>query len=86
MSPDTVSYFVYEDAMVRFERHIKRQWIAILILLAALILTNAGWIYYEAQFEDIAVTQEADSGRGGNASITDTNIGDIYYGESKTND
>lgn len=84
MSPDTISYFVYEDAMARFERHIKRQWIAILILLAALILTNAGWIYYEAQFEDIAVTQEADSGRGGNASITGTTIGDIYYGESET--
>lgn len=86
MSPDTVSYFVYEDAMVRAERHLKRQIVVIILLLIALIGTNAGWIYYEAQFEDIAVTQEADSGRGGNASITGTTIGDIYYGESETND
>ncbi len=83
MSPDTISYFVYEDAMARFERHIKRQWIAIIILLAALILTNAGWIYYEAQFENISVSQDVRSDSG-DLVLNGIDSGNIYGNESKT--
>lgn len=84
MSPDTISYFVYEDAMARFERHIKRQWIAILILLAALIGTNAGWLWYESQFQMTEITKEVKQDvQTGDGDLTITGIGDIY-GTSET--
>jgi hypothetical protein len=84
MSPDTISYFVYEDAMARFERHIKRQWIAILILLAALIGTNAGWLWYESQFQTTEITKEVKQDvQTGEGDLTITGIGDIY-GTSET--
>lgn len=88
MSPDTISKYVYEDSMARFERHIKRQWITILILIAALILTNAGWIYYEAQFEDVSteVSQEVNADKGGNAYLFGEKAGAVYYGTSKADD
>lgn len=55
--PD-VPYMVHEDDMARQERTIKRVWILCIILIIALIGTNAGWIYWESQWEDVVVTQE----------------------------
>lgn len=51
------------------ERTIKRLWICVLVLIIALIGTNAGWLYYESQFEDVVTTTtyEADATDGGNA-------------------
>lgn len=51
------------------ERTIKRMWICVLVLIIALIGTNAGWLYYESQFEDVVTTTtyEADATDGGNA-------------------
>ena len=84
MSPDTISYYVYEDAMARFERHIKRQWIVIIILLAALIGTNAGWLWYESQFQMTEITKEVKQDvQTGDGDLTITGIGDIY-GTSET--
>jgi hypothetical protein len=84
MSPDTISKYVYEDSMARFERHIKRQWIAILILLAALIGTNAGWLWYESQFQMTEITKEVKQDvQTGDGDLTITGIGDIY-GTSET--
>ena len=78
MKPETIPYIVHEDQMARQERHIKRLWILCIIIFVALIGTNAGWIYYESQFEDQVVTQDVDTGNGdavvagiGNAYGTD---------------
>ena len=54
----TVPYIVHEGEMARMERMNRRLWIVILVLIAALIVTNAAWIYYENQFEDVSVSQE----------------------------
>ena len=53
------------------ERTIKRLWIVIIILIILLAGSNAAWIYYESQFEETTVTQELDSGEGGDAIIND---------------
>ena len=42
-SPDPVPYIVHEGIMARFERTIRRLWIAALITLAALVASNAAW-------------------------------------------
>lgn len=53
-----IPYIAFESATSRQERTIKRVWILCIILIVALIGTNAGWIWYENQFEDVVVTQE----------------------------
>lgn len=71
-----VPYIVYESEMARLERIIKRQFILIIIAICFLVGTNAYWIWYESQFEDVVTTtqdvqQNVDSGDGGDAVIND---------------
>ena len=56
-----IPYYVHEGEMARQERHIKRLWILCLVIFAALVVTNAGWIYYENQFEDVTMTVTQDT-------------------------
>lgn len=79
-----IPYIAHESEMARLERVIKRMFILIIILILLLFGTNAGWLWYESQFEDVetTVTQELDSGKGGNAIIND---GVHINGEGETN-
>lgn len=78
--------FIQEMYAAVLERTIKRLWILAILLIIALVGTNAGWIYYENQFADeTTITQEADTGSG-NGSITLNGTGSISYGESETDD
>lgn len=80
-----VPYVVHESAMARNERHNKRLWIVILVLIGALIASNLAWIIYQSQFgvveESMIVEQE--NGEGDNNYIG--NDGDIIYGETEDN-
>ena len=79
---DNLLYITYESAMARMERANKRNFIIIIILILALIATNAGWIIYESQFETVETPIEAEQ------SGADVNIigsGDIQYG-AESND
>jgi hypothetical protein len=58
MEEKMIPYIAFESATSRQERTIRRVWILCIILIIALIGTNAGWIYYENSFEDVVVTQE----------------------------
>ena len=58
MDEKMIPYIAFESATSRQERTIKRLWILCLVLIIALLGTNAGWIYYENSFEDVVVTQE----------------------------
>lgn len=81
---NNIPYIAFESSQARMERINKRMWIAILVLIVALIGTNAGWIYYESQWqyvESTTVTQDLDASDGGNAVIND---GVHINGESKT--
>lgn len=67
------------------ERTIKKLWVIIILLIVLLVGTNAGWIYYESQFEVAESTtneieQEVDTGEG---SAIVSGVGDIYYGEGQ---
>lgn len=69
----TIPYIVHEQEMTRRERTEKRLWLTIILLICLLVGTNAGWIYYESQFEDVVTTttyeMEADATDGGNAIV-----------------
>ena len=45
-APDSVPYIVHEASMARMERHIKRLWITVLVLIVMLVATNGAWIWY----------------------------------------
>lgn len=77
-----ISYFAHESIMSHMERTNKRLWIMCIILIIALLGTNAGWFYYESQFEKFEIQQEASSEGGGNAFVN--NGGDLNYGTSET--
>ena len=51
-----VPFIAYESEMARLERIIKRQFILIIVALCFLVGTNACWLYYESQFEDVVTT------------------------------
>lgn len=75
-----------EASAARLERTISRLWILLIIMLILLIGSNVAWICYEQQFEDVSttttVTQDVDSGNGGDAAIND---GVHINGESEAN-
>lgn len=77
-----IPYIAHEEDMTRMERTNRRLWIVCIILILALLGTNAGWIYYESQFQDIStsVEQEVDTGEG-DANVI--GVGD-YHGTDKT--
>lgn len=84
---DQIPYIIHEGEMARQERHIKRLWILCIIIFAALIATNAGWIWYESQWQDEVITQEInqDSGDGGE-NVYRGIIGGDYYGTAESED
>lgn len=85
-----VPYVVYEAEMARAERREKRQWVIILILIAALLLSNIAWIVYESQYIDEVTeteteTIEATTDGGGDAygTIVSGDNSEVIYGEGK---
>lgn len=74
---DSVSYIVYESALARAERSVKRLWVAILVLIVFLVGTNGAWLWYESRFEDVVITQEnADGYNNYIGNDGDTNNGE----------
>lgn len=71
-----IPYIVFESEMARLERIIKKQFVLIIVAVVFLVGTNACWLWYESQFEEVTtttqeVTQDVDSGDGGDAVIND---------------
>ena len=69
MEQKMIPYFCHEGDMARAERTIKRLWILCIMLIILLVGTNAGWIYFESQYEDTVTTtqtatQDVDTGNG----------------------
>ena len=64
---EDVPYIVHEAELARAERSFKRLWAAIILLIVLLFGSNAGWLWYESQFEETTTTIEAEADDGGNA-------------------
>ena len=80
-TPKDVPYIVHEGAVARLERVIKRLWVLVLALIILLCASNAAWIWYESQFEEVRIEQENESGYNNFIG----NDGDIYNGETDNN-
>lgn len=82
-TPD-VPYMVHEGTCVRLERINKRLWILCIVMFLALVVSNAGWIWYNSQFEDVVTTEtyESDAEDGGVA--ISNGAGKVsYYGNGE---
>ena len=75
-TPATVPYIVYETEQARAERHIKRLWIALIVVITMLFASNAGWLIYESQFATVSYVQD---GEGMN-NVNIGEQGDLFYG------
>ena len=80
-TPKDVPYIAHESAVARLERVIKRLWVLALVLIALLAASNAAWIWWESQFEEVRIEQENESGYNNFIG----NDGDIYNGETDNN-
>ena len=56
----SVPYIVYESEKARDERSFRRMWILIIVLISLLVGTNAAWLWYESQQENITIEQKSD--------------------------
>ena len=74
----SISYLAFESSQARMERLNKRLWIVILVLIIALVGTNAGWIYYENSFEDVVIKQEVEAQADGDSDLKLNTIGGDY--------
>ena len=80
-TPKDVPYIAHESAVARLERVIKRLWVLALVLIVLLAASNAAWILWESQFEEVRIEQENESGYNNFIG----NDGDIYNGETDNN-
>lgn len=76
---ESVPFKVFESVQARADRRFRLMWALLILMLIALIGTNAGWIIYESQFEDIVMTETTQDGEGVNI----IGNGDITYGAEK---
>ncbi len=76
---NAIPYIAYESSMARMERVNKKLWIALLVLIVALVGSNAGWLWWENQWQYVQsdTTIEATQDGGGTNIVSG---GDLNYG------
>lgn len=85
-SHNEVPYIVHEGAMARMDRTIKRLWVCVILLIVLLVVSNAGWIYYESQFEQVEETTTTQTVKQDAEDGTNNFVGGDVNGEADNND
>ena len=80
-TPKDVPYIVHKGALARLERVIKRMWVLVLSLIILLFVSNAAWIWYESQLNEIRIEKDNESDYNNFIG----NDGDIHNGETDNN-
>lgn len=78
---EPVPFIVHEAAMARAERHTKRMFIALLVAIAFIFVSNGAWLWYMSQYDystEEIVTVDAQEGTANYIG----NDGDIINGEN----
>lgn len=80
-----ISYIAFEACQSRNEAREKRHFFVEIVLILLLVLTNAGWLYYESSMETVTETSESyvveQDGSDANNSII--NGGEIVNGTAE---
>lgn len=82
--PATIPFMAHENEVVRLERIIKRQWIALIVAICMLFGSFGLFVWYESQFETITYDYAQD-GQGTNiiGDSNEVNNGAEIESESK---
>ena len=81
-----IPYIAFEAALARLERTIRRLWILAIILVGLLLATNAGWLWYESQFETVSIEQDVQQeAEAENGTAINSNAG-VTYGTGEADD
>lgn len=83
MNDHMIPYIAFEAEQARNERHIRRLWIALIITIILIALTNAIWIYEWTRY-DYVTTEYSQDGEGINNINTGTQE-DIINGTATGN-
>lgn len=75
--------FIIESAFAKLERANTRLWIVCIILIVALIASNAGWIYWESQWQYVQTETTVEASQEGDNNFLSG--GDLYYGTESEN-
>lgn len=59
-----VPYIVYESSMARAERQQKRLWIALIVSVVMIVLSNIAWLYVWNSYEYVGESQVSVEGDG----------------------
>lgn len=70
--------FIIESAFTKLEKANGRLWIVVILLILALIGTNAGWLIYESQWQYVKTETVVEATQDGDNNIVSG--GDTYYG------
>ena len=83
----TVPFIVYESAEMRADRRYKRIWIALIITIVLMFLSNAIWLYAWTSY-DYASSETLVEASDGMANFHSNNNqnGDINYGTNISED
>ena len=55
---ENVSFAVYESAMIRAERHIKRLWISLVVCIISMAVMTIGFFYYLSLYDFASYEQD----------------------------
>ena len=79
---DAVPFLVHEADMARMERQNKKTWVLCVILAALLVISWAGFLIFESQFEYVSeTTQETfEATADGNGTAINNKGGELNYG------
>lgn len=64
MQVKDVPYIVFEGEQARSERHVKRLWIAVIIAIIILLITNVLWLFAWLQYDYIGQEVDVNSDSG----------------------
>lgn len=91
-APESVPYIVHESSMARMERQVKRGWIALIVAVCLMFVSNAAWLYAWMQYDYSSETEEyiyQQDGEGTNiiGDSNEVNNGaESYYPEEETDE
>lgn len=49
--PAVIPYYAHEAEIMRMEKHARRLWVLVIILIFAMLATNAAWLWYINQYD-----------------------------------
>lgn len=80
-SNEPVPYIAFESALARQDSHIRHLFIALIVAISLIFVTNGIWLLAWMQFDYVSDTYTVESNDGGNANYIG-NDGDIHNGEN----